>query len=674
STKTMIVSRGGRGAEGGRIVSLEAMANLPSFGYSQTRAADHPFSIWDRSVFWRKGKWFFFLDRVTVREAGAYSVACSWNTRGSVRLASGAAEVSQGEGEAHSVMHLKNAKARRFDSRGGIHETVLREMVKGARVDFSNLLYASGGPAEMEYEVVEVSPSLFAITGDEDAYLGVTEEGLFQRAGMTVRGNAFCLSPVALSVVAGRELRWHELTVMTSVPCGIEFEPRSGQITVETDRTVQVTIGRNARTWEAGTHTFSAAAASAEQIAALTAAIRTDAGAARKASVSKVAQPKPLPALPVAWSRKVGVYASYCLGDVNGDGIDEIVLGMSDGRVVCLSDAGDTLWEHKLAGEIRAVACAALPGGVAVIAGSKNQHVYALSADGAKVLWRHKLHFSKAVHDSAPWWTEGGKATTKGILVEDLDGDGAVEIICGTGATFVEALTPAGKTKWLRQFLYGQPNQFGIAPTADGTKSLLVNAGQASGCCTWRLAPDGKVLSRNAFPSGRGSWDGTRTRQIVVADLDGKGMQMALVGRGGAFNELGLFNAVTGKQKWQHRMADQISAVVAFDTDGDGVKEIIAGSVSAWLCAFDLAGKPIWAESMPAAVQAVTAVGDTLYVQCADACVYRVSSMGKLIGKHRVEGGNAPTVTQPWRLLHKRGRLFVPDRNGWVTILTVGDH
>ncbi|MCK5801432.1 MAG: hypothetical protein KAI66_01305, partial [Lentisphaeria bacterium] len=48
STKTMIVSRGGRGAEGGRIVSLEAMANLPSFGYSQTRAADHPFSIWDR--------------------------------------------------------------------------------------------------------------------------------------------------------------------------------------------------------------------------------------------------------------------------------------------------------------------------------------------------------------------------------------------------------------------------------------------------------------------------------------------------------------------------------------------------------------------------------------------------------------------------------------------------
>lgn len=672
STKTMVVSRGGLGAQGGKIVSLEAMANLPSFGYSQTRAADHPFSTWDRSVFWRKGKWFFFLDRVTVREAGTYSIACSWNTRGSISVTGHAAEVSQGEGEDLSVMHLKNAKVRDFDT-GGVRETVLRKMDNGGCVDFANLLYVSGGPAKMKYEALEIAPSLFAVTGDEDAYLGVTEGGSFERAGVTVRGTAFCVSPVALSVVAGRELRWHELSVTTSVPCGIEFEPRTGRITVETDRTVQVTVGQDVHACEAGTHTFSAAAALPEQLTALATAIRTDVASVPKKTVAGVAQPESLPALPVAWNRNMGPYASYCVGDVDGNGSDEIVLGMADGRVVCLSDAGDTLWEHKLNGEIRAVACAVLPGGRAVIAGSKNEHVYALTADGSKILWQHKLYFSQEVHDRAPWWTEGGRATAKGILVDDLDGDGVVEIVCGTGATFVETLTPGGETKWLRQFLYGRPDRFVIAPMAQGKKSLLVDAGQACGCCTWRLAADGKILSKNAFPSGRGSWDGTRTRQIVVADMDGKGTRMALVGRGGAFNELGLYDAITGQRKWQHRMADQVSTVAAFDTDGDGVKEVIAGSVSAWLCAFNLAGKQVWAEFMPAAVQAVTAVGDVLYVQCADACVYGVSGKGKLTGKHRVEGGNAPTVHQPWRLLHKRGRLFVPDRSGQVTILTVGD-
>jgi len=314
STKTMVVSRGGMGAKAGQIVSLEAMANLPAFGFSQTRAADHPFSIWDRIIFWRKGKWFLFLDQVTAKEAGAYSVACSWNTRGDTRIKGRNAELSQGD----DVMHLKGAKARCVDRGGKVRETLLQEMAEGDHVAFAKLLYVSGPSAKMNYEAAEVAPTLFAITGDEDAYLGLTKDGLFERAGIRVKGAAFCLSPVALSVVDGRELCWDKLKITTSIPCGLEFDPRTGTITVETNQALEVTIGENVRACEAGTHSFTTAAASPEQLTALTTAIRNDvAVAAAKEAAPGIAQPESLAALPVVWSRKVGRYASYCVADVD---------------------------------------------------------------------------------------------------------------------------------------------------------------------------------------------------------------------------------------------------------------------------------------------------------------------------------------------------------------------
>ena len=671
STKTMRVSRGGVGAKGGQIVSLEGMADLPAFGYSHTRAADHAFSIWDRSIFWRKGKWFFFVDRVTAGEPGTYSIALGWSTRGGMKGAGRALEVSQGAGDAINVMHVKNGGLRGFDPGGGARETVLKTMDKGDDASFATLLYVSGGPAKMTYNTIRLGPSLFAITGDEDAYLGLLAGNSFDRAGIRIRGAAFCVSPHAVSVVSGRELRWDTLVVTASVPCGMELDPQTGSLTIEADRSTEITVGADTRSLTPGMHTFPGTATPPPQLETLTAAIRNDA-AAQNEPVATDKQTDALPALPIAWTRKVGAYTSYCVADTDGSGSDHVLLGMADGRVLCLNDAGKTVWEHKLDGDIRAVACATTPAGKTIIAGSKNEHVYALTADGSKVLWKHKLHFSKAVHDRAPWWTEGGKATTKGILATDLDGDGTDEVVCGTGATFIEALTPDGRSMWMRQFVWGTPDRFFTAPAAGNTTSLLATASHASGCCIWRLAPDGKVLSKNALPSGRGSWDGTRTQQVVVADMDGKGTHMALVGRGGAFNEVGLHDAITGERTWQHHMADRVCAVVALDTDGDGMKEVIAGTSSAWLTAFDLTGKHVWATFMPAHVLAVTAIGDTLYVQCGDARIYRVSRDGQLTGQHHVASGSAPSAHQAWRLVHTRDRLFVPDRNGHATMLTVG--
>ena len=79
-----------------------------------------------------------------------------------------------------------------------------------------------------------------------------------------------------------------------------------------------------------------------------------------------------------------------------------------------------------------------------------------------------------------------------------------------------------------------------------------------------------------------------------VVDMDGKGTWTAIVGRGGAYHELAVYDAVTGKLKWRHMLANRATGVTAVDLDGDGAREVVVGSASAWLCTFGLDGRPRW--------------------------------------------------------------------------------
>ncbi|MGC9320575.1 MAG: hypothetical protein ACP5KN_21250, partial [Armatimonadota bacterium] len=268
-----------------------------------------------------------------------------------------------------------------------------------------------------------------------------------------------------------------------------------------------------------------------------------------------------------------------------------------------------------------------------MLVGSEDEHVHAVTADGQTVLWTHRCHVSEERYQAAPWWMMGFAAPVLEILATDLDGDGAAEVICGTGGGFVEALSAGGERLWMREFLWGLPNHIITVPGPDGATHLLVNATtSASGSQSWRLDAAGEIISKNALDTGRGSWDSTLVQACELVQIDEAGTPMVIVGRGGAFNEVALHEAGTGERRWRHRLADGVTTVAAADLDGDGTGEVLAGSASAWLCAFDIAGDLRWATLLPNEVLAVTAAGDVLLVQCADGNVYRLSLAGEFIG------------------------------------------
>jgi outer membrane protein assembly factor BamB len=298
------------------------------------------------------------------------------------------------------------------------------------------------------------------------------------------------------------------------------------------------------------------------------------------------------------------------------------------------------------------------------LAGSDVEHVYAISPDGKQTLWKHRCEVPADRMRVAPWWTISGKAQLQAILPDDLDRDGINEILCGTGGGCVEALTESGTRKWLTPIEWGIPDRFAIVLMPDGSKTLLVNNSYSScGSTTWRLAPNGRLLSADAMPTGRGSWDMTAAPGLNVTDLNGDNKPEAIIGRKGAYNEIALYDAVTGRRKWVHTMGDEITAIEDFDTDLDGIKEVIVGSASSWLNAFNSEGRPIWSTPMPHEVKTIAAAGNILLVACNDANIYQVNRQGHTEARFPLRGSPLGCTVRANDL------LIIGDSTGLVTAL-----
>ncbi|MBI2432182.1 MAG: glycoside hydrolase family 9 protein [Candidatus Hydrogenedentes bacterium] len=134
------------------------------------------------------------------------------------------------------------------------------------------------------------------------------------------------------------------------------------------------------------------------------------------------------------------VYAGSAMaaGDLNCDGLKELVVGDGDGHVYAFSAAGEELWTFSTSGPLHVAPVLANVDDddyVEVLAASGDHRLYCLSFDG-RLLWQF----------------ETGLRVTAPASVADLDGDGLTDILLcgsdrtlyrlGTGSAYVRALAP----------------------------------------------------------------------------------------------------------------------------------------------------------------------------------------------------------------------------------------
>jgi outer membrane protein assembly factor BamB len=257
------------------------------------------------------------------------------------------------------------------------------------------------------------------------------------------------------------------------------------------------------------------------------------------------------------------VWSSAAIGDVDGDGALEVVVGSDDKNVYVLDGAtGAEKWRFATLARVRSSPTLADidgDGQLEIVIGS-NQ-IYALDARARRRKWAYTLQTT----------------TFSSAAIGDIDGDGDLEVVVGSYDNIVYALSGrTGALKW--SFFAG--NQVESSPAlgdidGDGEVEVVFGAGSIS-----ENGPKG-VYALQGW-DGRQKWFfsiGQDQRVIsspALGDIDGDGEMEIVIGSNA--NTLYVFDG-QGRVKYTHTAGKFIESSPALgDIDGDGEVEIAVGS------------------------------------------------------------------------------------------------
>ena len=237
------------------------------------------------------------------------------------------------------------------------------------------------------------------------------------------------------------------------------------------------------------------------------------------------------------------------VGDINGDGMDEIVVGLTK-SLVALNGEGSILWSTPTSYPVRFITLGDVnsDGRKEVIAATNDKGwlslfpnhgiVYVLSG-GGKLLW---------TYDSA-------RNEVFSILVADVDDDGQNEVVLAAGYDAV-VLSDSGGSEWS----FTIPGRLEDAPF--------------------------------------------RVRTAAAADVDNDGSTELLVGAVNVY----LLEA-GGSIDWSFENGFTVSRIVSGDINGDGLDEVVAGDEYK-LYVYDRYGTLLWSKVSKASFKRCLALSD----------------------------------------------------------------
>ena len=209
---------------------------------------------------------------------------------------------------------------------------------------------------------------------------------------------------------------------------------------------------------------------------------------------------------PEHYTRKVGTGTGPCaIGDVDGDGRDEIAFSAADGYLYCLDCDGGFRWNLYIGdnSQYSSPVMMQLDAGPCVLCGGNADVVYAVSGDG-QVVWSQR--------------GTGAGYMDVALSVGDINGDGKDEVVFVHQGRALQAMNGRGEMLWSRFDYLGGDQSFGPSlADIDGDGNLELLFTQRGGETLFVIDGNGELLEEHEMNGGM-------LGAPVVADVDGDGL------------------------------------------------------------------------------------------------------------------------------------------------------
>ncbi|MBN1352299.1 PQQ-binding-like beta-propeller repeat protein [candidate division KSB1 bacterium] len=301
----------------------------------------------------------------------------------------------------------------------------------------------------------------------------------------------------------------------------------------------------------------------------------------------------------VLWKSGVvsGEYdSSPAIGDVDGDGITDIIAVSTKGDIVAMDLNGNTIWRIET-GEL-----ISNPPTLADVTGTKGFEVlvicesgklFCIDASNAQNIWTYKL----------PGGVSYGITAVPAV---DLNSDGRLEILAADNQGHLVCLSGAGKPLWT----YTDAAEINSAPAVadldgDGTYEIVYSSRANPLVC---VSNKGKRLWRLnvPFPDKPPSSRFAGTSPLII-DLDGNGVPEILV----AIREKISAVSAKGTLLWQYPLKTDIhDGFSAGDIDGDGNAEVVVADLQGYVACLSSKGEEKWTAKVNDRVRRSPTMGD----------------------------------------------------------------
>jgi outer membrane protein assembly factor BamB len=189
------------------------------------------------------------------------------------------------------------------------------------------------------------------------------------------------------------------------------------------------------------------------------------------------------------------------VGDVDADGVVDLVFGTEDKEIHCVDSNGDLKWSTRVEGRFGR----SLP----LIADVDQDGRYEVYVSSSYNQAKPGLYCLDAATGALKWKAESNLQAYDSTAVADLDGDGKPEILFGDKNTRLYCLDASGKQKWSTQLggkgIFFAPAVADLKGRGEATIFSVVRATGPEGYGLYLLDPRGKVLEGVALPGGGAS-------------------------------------------------------------------------------------------------------------------------------------------------------------------------